>query len=122
MKYELKRIEIWSIIRIVFMISLVIGFVLSLFYASLLQFLGLFMNTIGGQDFNQMIPLGGIMTGFVLLFGTFGIAIIYTLIAAIAIFMYNVMAGWAGGIVLHLKSIDVEHQPEIVQTREESRS
>ena len=106
MKLELQRIDLWSAIKIVFMLSLILGFILSLFYASLMQFMGLFLNTLGGENLNSMIPLGGIMTGMVIVFGTFGIAIIYTILAAIMVILYNFMAGWAGGVVLYFKKTD----------------
>jgi hypothetical protein len=112
MKYELKRIDLWSVIKIVFMISLVLGFVLTLFYASLLRFVSTFMGTFGGNDFNQIMPSNGIMTGFLILFGTFGIAVIYTFIAAIAIILYNLMAGWGGGVVLFFASLEADPQSQ----------
>jgi hypothetical protein len=112
MKYELKKIDLWSGMKIVFMISLVLGFILSLFYASLLHLMSTFMGTFGGNDFDQILPSNGIMTGFLVLFITFGIAVIYTFIAAIVIILYNAIAGWGGGVILSLNSLETEQQSQ----------
>ncbi len=112
MRYELKRIEIWSVVKIIFVISLFIGFLISLLYAGLFLLMGTLGSALGGQDIANILPVGGVALVFIIVFVTIVISVVYTLAAIIFIGLYNLIAGWAGGFIVHFESIP-EHQQTI---------
>ena len=97
MRYELKRIAIWSVIKIIFIISLFLGFVISAFYAGLFFILTAFGNALAPAEFVQFFPVGGAFTIGIIVIGTIGVAVIYTIGATIFVGLYNIIARWAGG-------------------------
>ena len=122
MRYELKRIEIWSVVKIVFVISLFIGFLISLLYAGLFLLMGTLGTALGGQDFASLLPVGGIALVFIIFFVTIVISVVYTLAAIIFIGLYNLIAGWAGGFVVQFESIPEPRQISSMPKTEEPAS
>ncbi len=112
MKYEIKRLNLWSVVKIVFVISLLIGFVFSLIYAGFLQVMTLLTSNFGGEDFVQMIPSGGSMFIIVVVFFTIIFAVFYTTSALFAVVLYNAIAGWAGGVVVEMAAREISPQNE----------
>lgn len=113
MNLELKKIDVWSCIKISFILYGIFGLVVGIFYAILLTFLGGVLNTFGGREFGSF---GGLFTGVVGIFMAFFLALFYAVIGAIftAIFvwLYNVIAGAAGGIRLNLEGEKLELKEE----------
>lgn len=104
MQYEIKRIDTWSAIRIVFIISLIIGLITSIFYSLFITTIGTFLSNFGSSEFGGELPsMGGIGFIFLVFFLTIFFAVIYTLLSAVVIALYNVIAGWAGGVLIHLE-------------------
>ncbi len=115
---ELKKIDVWSCVKISFILYGIFGLIVGIFYAILLTFLGGVFNTFGGREFGTF---GGLFTGVVGIFMAFFLALFYAVIGAIftAIFvwLYNVIAKAAGGI-----KVDLEGERLEVKEEESSRS
>jgi len=118
MRYELQRIEIWSVIKIIFIISLFLGFLISIFYAGLFFIMSAFGNALAPAEFASLVPMGGAMAIGIIVFGTATIAVTYTIVAAIFIGIYNLLARWVGGFKVHFKTLDGE-QPIIKELPKE---
>jgi len=106
MRLELKRIEIWAVVKIVFLISLIIGFIFSLLYAGFFMVMGSFIGAIGGEDITPMLPTSGVMALMIIIFGTFGVAVAYTVGAVIFVTIYNIFSKVTGGFVVNFENLD----------------
>jgi len=106
MKYELKRIDIWPIVKIVFIFSLLLGFFIGILYAGIFLMVDTFSQVAAESGFDEMGSLGGGFA-FIVLFGcTFGVSFIYTVGAIIYVVLYNLLAGSLGGFRFELASVD----------------
>ena len=105
MRYELKRIEIWPVAKIVFILSLLFGFFIGVIYG------GVFMLITAVSPSDDMLPsgfdmsLGGLTIIFILFFSIF-IPIFYTLFSVIFIALYNLIAAWLGGFRVEFERIN----------------
>ncbi|HPG39145.1 MAG TPA: hypothetical protein PLP19_03570 [bacterium] len=108
MRLELKRFEIWSVVKIVFLISLIIGFIISLLYAGFFVVMGTFIGAIGGEDLTPMMPSSGLVYIMILVFGTMGIAVAYTIGAVVFISIYNLFSRFTGGIVVNADKLETK--------------
>ena len=107
MRYEIKRIDIWSIVKIVFLLSLLGGFIIGVFYAVIIGFISSMSSTMGGDGFTDALGVfGGVALIFIVIFCTIFFAVLYTVLAAISAVLYNFFSRWAGGITLELISKD----------------
>jgi len=113
MNLELKRIDVWSCVKISFLLYGILGLIIGIFYAILLTFLGGIFNTFGGREFGSF---SGVFSGFVGVFTAFFLALFYAVIGSIftAVFawLYNVIARAAGGIRLNLEGEKIELKEE----------
>jgi predicted membrane-bound spermidine synthase len=107
MNFELKKIDLFSAIKISFCINAVIGIfvglLMGLFMALMFGLIDQFAQT--GRSFDPP-PFG--------MFGGFFIGVIYALILivvngiivpCIAVLLYNLFAGWLGGMKFYFKEI-----------------
>jgi len=108
MKFELKKIDLFSAIKISFLINAILGLVVGLC-------LGIFM-TLFYSVFSQLIPYDqidysapampviGVMSGF--FFAVFYMALMAVIngiiITGLVVIMYNLIAGWLGGLKFEL--------------------
>lgn len=113
MKYEVKRISVWSAVKITFFLSLVLGFLLGIFYALLLIPIAMLPMDAGYGEFGSEFPVA-IGTGLIVLmpiicaiFMTIG----NTIGVVIATWLYNLIARLAGGLEYDL----VEVKSAVVQ-------
>jgi len=113
MNFELKKIDVWSCIKISFILYGILGLIIGIFYAIFFAFLGGIFNTFGGREFGS---LGGLFSGVVGVFMVFFLALFYAVIGAIftAVFvwLYNVIARAAGGIRFNLEGEKLELKEE----------
>jgi hypothetical protein len=115
MRYELKSIPIWPVIKISFFFYLIIGFIIGLIYA---LFMGLFMAVasrfpMGDAYGPELSELSfGILIIVLPIFGAVGMCIVYTLLTVIMAFIYNVIARLTGGLEFKLEP--VTESPPIV--------
>jgi len=102
--YRLTQIAVWPVVRIAFLINAAIGLVFGSLYGILLFVAGLAMDTVIGRqlpfDLNLMSGLFGFLLAIIsgVLYGFFG-----AMFAAVAIWLYNVMAEWVGPAELTLE-------------------
>jgi hypothetical protein len=112
MRYEIKRIDIWSIVKIVFLLSLLGGFIIGVFYAAIIGFISSMSSTMGGDSFTDALGvLGGVALIFIVVFCTIFFAVFYTVLAAIGAALYNLFSRWAGGITLELMGKEPVNNP-----------
>jgi len=112
LEYEIKRIPLGPVIKVMFFVFLVTGFVLGIFYGMMLinlismmsQTLSLSSEVI--KEFSNLGTAGIIMMGIIFSLFT---SVILTALCAIAAASYNVFAGWLGGIKLNLDSPDLDN-------------
>ena len=101
MEYEIKRFNIWSVIKIIFIIFLIIGFLISLFYVVILMLIQNFTGSIGLGDFgNELMAISGVAGIFIVLFFTIFYAVFASVFCAFILGLYNIIAGSLGGIKL----------------------
>jgi len=102
MTYEIRKIDVWSVVKIAFILYGIFGLIFGLFYAVMLTMVGGFLSQF--SEFGQMT---GLFTGAVGILMAFFMALFYAVIGAIftAIFvwLYNVLAKLTGGIRFHLE-------------------
>lgn len=102
--YEVKRIEVWPIVKIGFVISVVLGFILGLMSSLMIVAFSNFLGTVVGESF---VGSPKTLSGGLAIVGAFFWAPIYGVIGAfltaISVWIYNLIARWAGGVRLNLK-------------------
>ncbi len=102
MTYEIKKIDVWSVVKIAFILSGIFGLLAGLLYAVLLTLVGGILSQLGGE-FEAMQSL----TGAVSIFMAFFLALFYAVIgavgAAICTLIYNLLARGLGGVKFYLE-------------------
>jgi len=101
--YVLKKIPYWPVIRMAFLVFIIIGIIIGVFYAVLLSTWGVFMSSFAGPSFGSefgiLRNLGFVLIPMVaILYAIFG-----TIAVAIGVLIYNLIASVAGGIELVLE-------------------
>ncbi|MFC1558107.1 DUF3566 domain-containing protein [candidate division KSB1 bacterium] len=122
MKYELKRIHIWSAAKITFLITLILGLLMSLFYIVSLTLVQNLVEYIGeGIIDESMIQLVSANSLFLVFFISVFYAVVTTVFTIFFTALYNIIAGKTGGISFTLtqhiqeqseQSISIEHSQE----------
>lgn len=113
MLFEMKRLPLWSVVKAVFFVSLIAGFIAGLLYGIImLKFISVVISNMefGGEIFSDISSIGGI--------GVFFMAVIFSLFssvttsvgALIAAVSYNLVAGWFGGIEIELREVTSERK------------
>src|SRR4030067_474414 len=108
MNWEIKRIDLWSAIKVSFVANAVLGFILGLFIglmtAALSEFLAPFI-AMSGQDVEQLSSASGAgMVIFMPFFMAFFMAVAYgVIVTGIIVGIYNLVAKFAGGIKVNLE-------------------
>lgn len=117
MQFELKKIDVFSVIKISFIINAVLGFAIGLFIGTIFAFITGFINQM--MPYKQTFPLSpqfGFLGGiFLSLFYAVFLSVVNgVIITGIVVLLYNLIAGWVGGIKLNLPSISTaESKPPI---------
>jgi hypothetical protein len=102
-KFEMRRIAVWPVVRVVFIIFLIIGIVVGLMYGLMMSSFGLLLSAIGESPLDEGFPLIGNL-GFLMIpmFAIF-YAVFGTVAAVIWVVIYNITASVVGGIELELE-------------------
>ena len=104
MTYEWKRCNVWSVVKIAFLICGITGFILGFFYAILLTLIGGILGMIGGGELEEISGLFSGAFGFFMAFVlAFTYAVIGSIMAAILTWLYNFLARIVGGIRITLE-------------------
>jgi hypothetical protein len=116
MIHEIRRIDVWSVVKISFFIYGIFGLLFGLFYAAMLSLVGGFLSQMGGE-FSAFRGL----TGAVGIVGAFFMALFYavlgSVVTAIFTWIYNLLAKGLGGIRFDLEQ---ERTKVVLQPRERS--
>jgi Transmembrane domain of unknown function (DUF3566) len=112
---EIKRLELWSIFKLAFMVYAVIGLVVGAFY-------GLFLLVAGAiTSFSDEVPRLGALSGVLGVVLIPLIAIFYgavgSVFVTIAGLLYNVFAGMVGGLRFEAQ-VDVGPSPSVASVPE----
>ncbi len=103
MTLEIKRLDVWSCVKVGFILFGILGLIIGIFYGLIISFIGSMMGPLGGTEIE---PLAGLFSGALGIFMAFFMAIFYAVMGAIATaitaWLYNICARWVGGIVLNL--------------------
>jgi hypothetical protein len=98
----LKKIPLWPVLRMSFVVFIIIGIVIGVFYAILLSMWGALMSSFTEAGLGELGVLRGL--GFVLipivaiLYAVFG-----TIVVAVWTLVYNLIAAVVGGVELVLE-------------------
>ena len=114
MNFELKKIDFFSAIKISFLVNAVFGLLVGLFIGFIMMiFIGFAQNVMpydrwdmGGPDFSAMGMFGGLFIG--LLYAVIIAVGNGIIITGIVVLLYNLFAGWLGGIKLKLEGSALE--------------
>ncbi len=105
MKLELKRIGVWSLVKISFVVNLIFGFILGIFYAFLFALMAaLPVNMEEGSSgmFSVFAGVAAILLPFIC---AIACAVFNTILAAIGGWVYNLIAKATGGIELEYSPV-----------------
>jgi len=114
---EIRRIPLWPIAKIGFIVSFIVMFIIMLLYTSLFaSLIGSALSMLGGSDVGMPGTIGGFALVVLGIFTAFVMSIIQTLIMLLVVVIYNVIANGMGGIMLELRDWDL---PEAVVVSED---
>jgi len=105
--FVLKKIPLWPVLKMGFVIFIIIGIVVGVFYAMMLSMWGALMSSFTdagfGEQFGMLRGLGFVLIPVIaILYAVFG-----TIVVAIWTIVYNLIAAVVGGIELVLEEGDV---------------
>lgn len=117
MIYHVRKIDVWSVMKVAFVIFGILGVIVGLFYAIFFAFMGQMMADFGAAgDFGNLTGLfGGVMGIFMAFFLAIFYAVIGSLMTAFFAGIYNLLARGIGGVVLHLESRETQPSPPPAQ-------
>ncbi|MBN1212669.1 MAG: DUF3566 domain-containing protein, partial [candidate division Zixibacteria bacterium] len=113
MRYELKSIGIWALIKVSFFFNLIVGFLAGLLYGMMFSF---FMAVFANLPFarNEIpdleMPVGAMMV-ILPFICAIGAAVFHTLIFIVMAFIYNIIAKLTGGMEFELNPVTVAPVP-----------
>jgi hypothetical protein len=98
----LRRVDIWSLFKVAFVLYATLGLVAGLFYGLIFMVIG----QLGGLLGDEEIPGLGFLTGIVGVLAVPVLALFYgvlgSIVVAIGGALYNLAARWVGGVRLEL--------------------
>jgi hypothetical protein len=99
--YILKKVPLWPVIRISFVLFIILGIIVGIFYALLLSISGIFATALTGGlgELGFIRGLGFVLVPIVAIF----YAVFGTIVVAIWALIYNLLASILGGIELTLE-------------------
>ena len=125
MVYELKKIDLWSTIKVTLLINIVIGVIVGILFGLFFAFI---FSIIGGVSQLDSYDAPGFNPAAFGVFGGFMFGIYYAVLISvmngfvmplILILLYNLFAGWIGGIKLNFAAVkessNSENIPDIQQ-------
>ena len=118
-RIEFKKIDLWSLFKIAFFLYALVGLVVGLFYAVFMLVAGgLELAFLEDEDFGGFGLIGGILglilvPFFAVLYGTMGSVFI-----TIAGWIYNLLAGFSGGIKFETNVEVIDQGPAVPTTTE----
>jgi len=113
MRYELKTIGIWALIKVSFFFNLIVGFIAGLLYGMLFSFFMAVMANLpfARSDMPDMEMPVGLMIVIMPFIFAIGSAIFHTMILLVMAFIYNLIAKLTGGMEFELSPVTVAPVP-----------
>jgi len=112
-KFELKSIGYWPLIKVSFLINLIVGFIGGLFFALFMGLMFSLIDQFGGMPgmppmyTEEMAPIGVMLVLYPFMFAIGG-AVFYTIFFLIIAFIYNLIAKLVGGLEFTLKEVQLQ--------------
>ena len=106
--FELKKIDVWSLVKVTFILSFAIGLVFGFFYLLMMLFISQVSTSLMGELDPEMMDIGGVVGIFLVFFIAIFTSFFYTIISAILAVLYNWVSGFTGGIRIDLTVEEVE--------------
>jgi hypothetical protein len=101
--YTLKKVPLWPVLKVAFILFLILGIIIGVFYAFLISSFGFLASALGdpsiGGELGFMRGLGFVLIPVIAIF----YAVFATIIVAIWVLIYNLLASVVGGIELVLE-------------------
>jgi hypothetical protein len=113
MNYEIKRFDIWSVIKVCFVIYLILGFFMGLVWVSVVGMIARFAQHFGGQEIPDL-PIksfGAIGTLFLAVFFSIFYSVFLTFFTAIGVLIFNLVSRLTGGIEVEVDAEPIQVQP-----------
>lgn len=110
MRYQLKRIDLWSACKITFLIAGAVGFVIGALYAVAITMMASFMGMVGMSE-GMPDEMGYIVgaTGLIAVVAWIVLTILYAVLGALVVslgtWLYNLLAGAMGGVTMTLETL-----------------
>ncbi|UCE23863.1 MAG: DUF3566 domain-containing protein [Candidatus Zixiibacteriota bacterium] len=104
MRYEVKSIPVWPVVKIAFFVNLIVGFLVGLLLGVLAVPFVAVLSTSLAYD-TADLDLGGASAGIMMIMpflSALWSAFFLTLLVVIMVLVYNLMAKLIGGVELHL--------------------
>jgi Transmembrane domain of unknown function (DUF3566) len=106
MKLELKRISVWAAVKVSFVLNLILGFIMGIFYAFfLLLIASLPMGMMGDEAPRAFSTFAGVAAIFLPFIFAFFVGVIYTIVVAISVALYNLIVKMTGGLEFEFKPV-----------------
>jgi hypothetical protein len=102
MTYEIKKVDIWSMVKIAFVLGGIFGLFAGIMYAMMLTMIGGLLSQMGGE-FGGMPGLTGAVGIVAIFFMVLFYAVVSAVVTAICTWIYNLLAKGMGGIRFHLE-------------------
>jgi len=115
MNYEVKEINVWSAIKVSFVINAILGILLGLLVGFIMLFFSALISRLaylpaGQTDFGLFTGVASIII-FPVLYGVFGGIINGIIVTGLFCLIYNLIVKATGGVVLELKGAEVGPTP-----------
>jgi hypothetical protein len=105
MNYEIRRFDLLSVFKVCFLIYLIVGLVIGLFYSLILmKIMGALSPMIEDEMMRDLGKVGGAGIFMLAVFMAVVVAVVWSILTVIAAALYNVLAGSLGGIRMELAS------------------
>jgi len=114
--YELKKIDVWSLVKIVSILSFALGLVvIGFIYFLMILFISQISSSLMGDFDPEMMQVGGFVGFFMVFFIAILTSLFYTVATAILAVLYNGISGFTGGIRIQMTVAEVEQssQPNV---------
>ncbi len=108
----LKRVDLWSLFKMAFVLYAILGFIAGLFYGMIIAFIGS-LGAMWGED----LPGFGHMSGAIGVIAIPILAMVYGVLGSIVVTiggaLYNVIARFAGGLKVVVEVTDASGSASI---------
>jgi hypothetical protein len=115
MNYEVKQINVWSAIKVSFVINAILGVLLGLLVGFIMLFFSALISRLaylpaGQTDFGLFTGVAAIII-FPVIYGVFGGIVNGIILTGLFCLLYNLIVKATGGVVLELKGAAVTPKP-----------